>query len=73
MTSQDNEAASQAALHIFSQTLTGTRRHNRGWLCVRITPQDDEAATKADKISTAEAALCFQRDTAHTIHNKVRV
>jgi hypothetical protein len=33
--------------------------------------QDEAKATKADKISAAEAAICFQLDSARTIHNKV--
>jgi hypothetical protein len=37
----------------------------------RMEAQDEAKATKADKISAAEAAICFQLDNARTIHNKV--
>lgn len=34
--------------------------------------QEEEGATKADKISATEAGVCFEKENARTIHNKVR-
>lgn len=34
--------------------------------------QEEEGATKADKISAAEAGVCFEKENARMIHNKVR-
>ena len=34
--------------------------------------QEEEAATKADKITVEEAQVCFQANSAATIHNRVR-
>ncbi|KAM3575057.1 hypothetical protein VYU27_002973 [Nannochloropsis oceanica] len=38
------------------------------------TPQEqvEEQATKANKITAAEAGICFEKESARTIHNKVR-
>ncbi len=35
-------------------------------------PQEEAAATKADKITASEAAVCFATESALAIHNKVR-
>jgi len=34
--------------------------------------QEEEGATKADKISASEAGVCFEKESAREIHNKVR-
>ncbi|CAM9285194.1 unnamed protein product [Discosporangium mesarthrocarpum] len=39
---------------------------------IKTRPQDDEAATKARKITVEEARCCFKTNSAFTIHNKVR-